>query len=120
MTRTSTARTATSPTSRSIFFHATTNQKHAGVIEGGWDRPHNRARTLGERDGNDKGDEDDDDEYGKDGNIPDDDDKYTGGCQTTKKYTTTNQKHAGSTGERRDMRRNRRGAQWEREVIVLE
>jgi hypothetical protein len=33
------------------FFQATTNQKHAGVTEGGWDRPHNRARTLGERDG---------------------------------------------------------------------
>ncbi len=27
------------------FFHATTNQKHAGLTEGGWDRPHNRART---------------------------------------------------------------------------
>ncbi len=36
---------------RSIFCHATTNQKHAGVTEGGWDRPCNRARTLGERDG---------------------------------------------------------------------
>ncbi len=55
----------------SIFFHATTNQKHAGKTEGGWDRPHNRARTLGERDGNDEGKEDDNDEYGKDGNIPD-------------------------------------------------
>ena len=41
-----------------------------GVTEGGWDRPHDRARSLGERDGNDEGDEDDDDEYGKDGNIP--------------------------------------------------
>jgi hypothetical protein len=29
----------------------TTNQKHAGVMEGGWDRPRDRARTLGERDG---------------------------------------------------------------------
>ncbi len=27
-------------------------------------------RTFGERDGNDEGNEDDDDEYGKDGNIP--------------------------------------------------
>jgi hypothetical protein len=26
-------------------------QKHAGVTEGGWDRPRNHARTLGERDG---------------------------------------------------------------------
>jgi hypothetical protein len=54
-----------------ISFHATTNQKHAGVTEGGWDRPHDRARTLGKRDGNDEGDEDDDNKYGKDGDIPD-------------------------------------------------
>ncbi len=100
MTKTSTARTVTSPTSCSIFFHAKTNQKHAGVTEGGWDRPHDLARTLGERDGNDKGDKDDDDEYGKNGDIPNDDDEYAGSRQTTKKYTTTNQKHAGSTGER--------------------
>ncbi len=59
------------------------------------------------------------DEYGKDGDIPDDEDKYAGGPQTTKKNATTNQKHAGSTGKRRDMRRNRRGARWERELIVL-
>ena len=65
---------------RSIFCHATTNQKHAGVTEGGWDRPRNRARTLGEHDGNDEplaeGNEEDDDEYGKDGDIPNDDDEY--------------------------------------------
>jgi hypothetical protein len=36
---------------RSIFCHATTNQKHVGVTEGGWDRPRDRARMLGERDG---------------------------------------------------------------------
>ncbi len=64
--------------------HATTNQKHAGVMEGGWDRPRNRARTLGECDGNDKplaeGNKDDKDEYGKNGNIPDDDDKYAVGA----------------------------------------
>ncbi len=54
-----------------ILFHATTNQKHAGVMEGGWDRPHDPARTSGERDGNNEGDEDDDDEYSKDGDIPD-------------------------------------------------
>jgi hypothetical protein len=101
------------------FFHVTTNQKHVGVTGGGWDRPHDRARTLGERDGNDKGNEEDNDEYGKDGNIPNDDDKYAGGCQTTKKNTRTNQKHAGSTGERQDMRRNRQGAWWERELIIL-
>ncbi len=40
------------------------------------------------------------DEYGEDGDIPDDEDKYAGGPQTTTKNATTNQKHAGSTGER--------------------
>ncbi len=35
------------------------------------------------------------------------------------KNATTNQKHVGLTGERRDMRHNRRGAWWERELIVL-
>ncbi len=64
---------------RLIFCHATTNQKHAGVMEGGWDRPRDHARTLGERDGNNKGNKDDDDEYGKDGDISDDDDKYAVG-----------------------------------------
>ncbi len=64
------------------ILHTTTNQKHAGVMEGGWDRPRDRARTLGERHGNDEplaeGDDDNDDkdEYGKDGDIPDDDDEY--------------------------------------------
>ncbi len=70
------------------------------MTEGGWDRPHDCARTLGERDGYDEGDKDDDDEYGKNGDIPNDDDEYAGGRQTTKKYTTTNQKHAGLMGER--------------------
>ncbi len=88
-------------------------------MEGGWDRPHNHARTLGERDGNDEGDKDDDKEYGEDGNIPDDDNKYAGGRQMRKKYTTTSQNHAGLSGERRDMRQNWQGAQWERELIVL-
>ncbi len=45
-------------------------------MEEGWDRPRDRARTLRERDGNDKplaeGDDDDDDEYNKDGNNSDD------------------------------------------------
>jgi hypothetical protein len=54
--------------------HATTNQKHAGVTEGGWDRPRDRVRTLGECDGNDEplaeGDKDDDDKYGEDRDIP--------------------------------------------------
>ncbi len=68
---------------RLIFCHATTNQKHAGVTEGGWDRPRNHARTLGERDGSNEllaeGDEDDNDEYGKDSDIPDDNDEYAVG-----------------------------------------
>ncbi len=62
------------------ILHATTNQKHTGVTEGGWDRPCDRARTLGERDGNDEpraeGDEDDEGKYGKNGDILNDDDKY--------------------------------------------
>jgi hypothetical protein len=41
-------------------------------MEGGWDRPHNHARTLGECDGNNEGNKDGDKVYGKDGNIPDD------------------------------------------------
>ena len=87
----STARTATSPTMKTNTpaapkrrKNATTNQKHAGLTEGGWDRLHNRARTLGECDGNNKGNKDDDKEYSKDGNIPDDYDKYAGGRQMTK------------------------------------
>jgi hypothetical protein len=59
------------------ILHATTNQNHAGMMEGGWDRPHDHARTLRERDGNDeplaKGDDNDDDNkgYDEDGHIPD-------------------------------------------------
>ncbi len=34
-----------------IFCYATTNQKHAGVMEGGWDRLRNHARRLGQCDG---------------------------------------------------------------------
>ncbi len=30
------------------FFHATTNQKFAGMTEGGWDRTRDHARMLGE------------------------------------------------------------------------
>ncbi len=41
------------------------------MAEGGWDRPHDRARILGERDGNDKGNKDDNDKYAKDGDVPD-------------------------------------------------
>ncbi len=50
------------------------------MTEGGWYRLRNNARTLGERDGNNKllaeGSEDDDNKYGKDGNIPDYDKEY--------------------------------------------
>ncbi len=63
------------------ILHATTNQKHAGVTQGGWDRPRDRARTLGERDGNNEplaeGNDNKDDKYGKDGNLlPNDDNEY--------------------------------------------
>jgi hypothetical protein len=49
-------------------------------MEGGWDRPRDCARTLGERDGNDEplaeGNNDVNNEYGKDGNIPNNDEEY--------------------------------------------
>ncbi len=65
------------------ILHAPTNQKQAGVTEGGWDRPCDRARTFRERDGNDEpfveGDDDDDNEYDEDGDIPNDDDEYAVG-----------------------------------------
>ncbi len=48
-------------------------------MEGGWDRPRDRARTLAERDGNDEGEKDNDDKYSKDGDIPDDEDEYAVG-----------------------------------------
>ncbi len=70
------------------------------MTEGGWDRPHDRARTLGERDGNDESNEDDDGKYGKNGDIPDDEDKYARGRQTTKNTQQPTKKHAGLTGER--------------------
>jgi hypothetical protein len=60
------------------ILHATTNQKQAGVTEGEWDRPRDHVRTLREHDGNDKPlaegnkDDDDNDKYDKDGNIPND------------------------------------------------
>ncbi len=69
------------------------------MTEGGWDRPHHRARTLGEHDDNDEGDKDDDNKYSEVSDIPDDDEEYTGGRQMTKKYTTTSQKYAGLLGE---------------------
>ncbi len=53
------------------YFTRNNQPKTRGRDRGGWHRPHDRARMFGERDGNDKGDEDDDDEYSKDGDIPD-------------------------------------------------
>jgi hypothetical protein len=57
------------------YFTRNNQPKTSSMMEGGWDRPHNRARTLRECDGNDKhlsegNDDDDDDEYHEDGNIP--------------------------------------------------
>ncbi len=67
----------------------TTYQKHAGMMEGGWDRPHNRARTLGECNGNNEplaeGNNDNNDKYGKDGNIPDNNNKYAVGIDSVDK-----------------------------------
>ncbi len=56
-------------------------------MEGGWDRLHDCVRTFGERDGNDKGDIDDNNEYGKDVDIPDEPFNFF--------HATTNQKHTG-------------------------
>jgi hypothetical protein len=71
------------------YFDATTNQKHAGVMEGGRDRPRDRARTLGEHDGNDEplaeGDNDNSDAYGKDGDIPNDGKEYAVGIDSVDK-----------------------------------
>ncbi len=58
-------------------------------MEGKWDRPRDRARTLGEHDGNDKplaeGNKADNDKYGEDGDIPDDDDEYAVGIDGVRK-----------------------------------
>ncbi len=74
---------------RLIFCHATTNQKHAGVTEGGWDSPHDCERTLGEHDANEEslaeGDRDDGNEDGKDSDIPNNDDEYAFGVDGVSK-----------------------------------
>ncbi len=58
-------------------------------MEGGWDGLRDHARMLGERDGNDEplaeGNNDNDNEYGKDGDIPNDDDKYVVGIDDVNK-----------------------------------
>ncbi len=71
------------------YFTCNNQPKTRGRDGGGWHRPHNRARTFGEPDGNDEGDKDDDDKYGEDGNIPDKPFDFF--------HATTNQKHAGLT-----------------------
>ncbi len=52
-------------------------------MEGGWDRPRNLARTIRECDGNNKplaeGDNHNNNEYSKDGNIPNANDEYAVG-----------------------------------------
>jgi hypothetical protein len=62
------------------ILHATTIQKQASVTEGGWNRPHDHARTLRERDGNGKpfaeGNNDNNDECNKDSNIPNNNVEY--------------------------------------------
>ncbi len=71
------------------ILHAATNQNYVGMTEGGWDRPRDCARTFGGRDGNGKplaeGDNNDNDEYGEDSNIPDNDDEYPVGIDGVNK-----------------------------------
>jgi hypothetical protein len=59
------------------------------MMEGGWDRPRDCARTLRERDGNNEllteGNKDDDDEYSEDGDIPNDNNKYAVGVNGVSK-----------------------------------
>ncbi len=68
------------------ILHATTNQKHVDVMEGGWVRLRNCARSLEERDGNDEplaeANNNNNDEYGKEGNIPNYDNKYAVGVDS--------------------------------------
>jgi hypothetical protein len=68
---------------RLIFYTQQPSKKYAGVTEGGWDRPRDCARTLRECDGNDRhlaeGDDNDDNKYSEDGNIPDDNNEYSVG-----------------------------------------
>jgi hypothetical protein len=69
------------------ILRTTTNQKQVGVLEGGWDRPRDRARTLRECDSNNEplaeGNDNDDDKYDEDGNIPNDDDEYAVGLSVS-------------------------------------
>ncbi len=74
----------------SRYFTRNNQPKTRGRDRGGWHRPHDRARTFGERDGSDEGDEDDDDKYGEDGNIPDEPFDFF--------HATTNQKTSGLDG----------------------
>ncbi len=62
------------------------------MTEGGWDRPHNHARTLREHDGSSKplaeGDDNDDNEYKEDGNIPNNNDEYAIGLTVSMSPST--------------------------------
>ncbi len=53
------------------------------MTEGGWDRPRDHAMTFREHDDNDEplaeGDDDNDNKYDEDGNIPNNDDEYAVG-----------------------------------------
>ncbi len=53
------------------------------MTEGGWDKPHDRARMLREQDGNEEplaeGNNDDDNKYNKDSNIPNNGEGYAVG-----------------------------------------
>ncbi len=68
------------------------------MTEGGWDRPHNRARTLGECDGNDEGNKDDNKEYGEDGDIPDNYEKIHRRPPNNKKLHNNQPKTCGLDG----------------------
>ncbi len=74
------------------ILHATTNQKQAGVTEGGWDRPRNHARTLREHDGNNEllaeGNDEDNDKYNEDGDIPNVNDEYAVGLTVSTSPST--------------------------------
>jgi hypothetical protein len=74
------------------ILQTTTNQKQAGMTNGEWDRLRDRARTFWERDDNNKplaeGDDEDDDEYDEDGNIPNDNDKYAVGLMVSTSPST--------------------------------
>ncbi len=74
------------------YFTCNNEPRTSGMTEGGWDRPHDRARTLRERDGNNEplaeGNEDDDDKYDEDGNIFNNDNEYAVGLAVSMSPST--------------------------------